>query len=119
MTDSSGMITQQTIEKPWGKEVIWASTKDYVGKILIIEKNSQLSLQYHSKKTETILLVSGDLVIRGEDGVELACLKPGGSYHIAPNTIHRFCALDTTVTLIEVSTPELDDVVRIEDDYGR
>ena len=111
----------ERVEKPWGYEIIWAKTDRYVGKILHIEAGHALSLQYHEVKEETIRLNSGKLVLEvEEDGqprrtIELA---PGDSFHIRPRTIHRMIAKETC-DVLEVSTPELDDVVRLEDRYGR
>ena len=111
---------KKIINKPWGSESIWAHTKDYVGKILFINKGHRLSKQYHEKKEETILVKSGTLSLEvGEEKVEYIELGPGEAYHISPGTVHRFCALSTDVVLIEVSTPELGDVVRLQDDYNR
>jgi len=110
---------QQVIEKPWGKEIIWAATDHYIGKILIINDGCRLSLQYHNEKTETILVISGELNIENENKKEIVKLSIGDSFHIAPKTVHRFCAIGGPVTIIEVSTTQLDDVIRIEDDYGR
>jgi len=112
-------IDQEVIEKPWGKEIVWARSKDYMGKIIIINKGCRLSLQYHNEKTETILLLSGELLIEGKDGVELAKLSSGDAFHILPEIVHRFCATTQQVTIVEVSTNHMSDVVRIEDDYGR
>ena len=110
---------QRTVEKPWGKEIIWAECDHYAGKILIIEKNNRLSLQYHEKKTETIMVLSGVLFVETGDPENVITLTPGQSFHVSPGTKHRFCARDVDVSLVEVSTPELNDVVRIEDDYKR
>lgn len=110
------------IKKPWGYEIIWAHTEKYVGKILYIKSKNRLSLQFHKEKEETIYVISGLLfLIYGEDKSSLkeVCLKPGDSWHIKPGLIHRFCAKDEDVKLAEVSTTELDDVVRISDDYNR
>ena len=105
------------VEKPWGHEVIWAETKDYVGKLLHIKAGHRLSLQYHKVKDETVYVMYGTLtVVLDETSV---VLEEGNSYRITPNTIHRFAAKHGMVELIEVSTPELDDVVRVQDDYGR
>lgn len=109
------------IDKPWGHELIWAETNKYVGKMLRIENGFCLSLQYHNVKDETIMVSSGILtleVVRA-DSRQVFKLKEGESYHICAGTIHRMSALDGAVDVIEVSTPELDDVVRLEDDYGR
>ena len=116
------------IEKPWGHEEIWAWSDKYVGKLLHINKGHRLSLQYHQKKEETIRVWSGVLTLRhrppedpmlGPLPVEELTLNPGDSFHIKPGHLHRFEARDGDVLLIEVSTPEIDDVVRIEDDYNR
>jgi quercetin dioxygenase-like cupin family protein len=108
------------IEKPWGHELIWAHTERYVGKILHIRKGHALSLQYHRKKDETIHLLAGRIELQTGDGSALDCrvLEPGDSFHITPGLRHRMTALlDSDV--LEASTPELDDVVRLEDRYGR
>lgn len=110
------------IDKPWGYENIFAHTKDYVGKILVINPNSKLSLQYHNKKEETIYVIEGVLhlhVGKTEDDLKVLLLPEGYSYHITPKLIHRFEAKHNKVRLAEVSTTELNDVVRIKDDYGR
>ena len=110
------------ILKPWGYEEIWAETRDYVGKIIYINANNRLSRQYHEIKEETIRVISGDLLVEvgsSADRIEKIYMKAGESYHVNPKTVHRFCAIDTDVQLVEVSTPHLDDVVRIEDDYKR
>jgi len=112
---------KRTSEKPWGGELIWAETKDYVGKILFIKKDHRLSRQYHEVKEETIFVKTGilGLEIGQGDEIEQIPLNAGQTYHVKPGTIHRFCAPYGDVELIEVSTPHLDDVVRIEDDYNR
>ena len=86
---------------------------------MIINKGCRLSLQYHDAKIETILVMSGELVVERQEGLESVRLTIGDSFHIEPKIVHRFCAQDEPVTLIEISTAQLDDVVRIEDDYGR
>jgi mannose-6-phosphate isomerase len=109
------------VAKPWGHEEIWAATSSYVGKTLHISKGHRLSLQFHKKKEETIRVISGDLLLvtgMGPDTVT-RLMHPGEDAHIAPGTIHRFCAPDSDVVLVEVSTPEIHDVVRLEDDYDR
>mgnify|MGYP003135702976 FL=1 len=115
---------KREIIKPWGKEVIWAETKDYVGKLLYINEGHKLSLQYHEQKEETILVVSGTLEIivsgHGRRGISTLKLSEGDTYHVTPGTVHRFAATcGTNVVLAEVSTNYLDDVVRLEDDYDR
>ena len=115
---------KREVIKPWGKEVIWAETKDYVGKLLYINEGHKLSLQYHEEKEETVLVVSGTLEItvggHGRRGISTLKLSEGDTYHVTPGTIHRFAATcGTNVVLAEVSTNYLDDVVRLEDDYDR
>ncbi len=113
--------TIQRVEKPWGYELIWAKTKDYVGKVLHVNKGHKLSLQYHQKKEETIFLSSGKLifVFENEKGVlEEILLAPGEAHHIPPGKKHRMIAAEDC-DIFEVSTPLLDDVVRLEDGYGR
>ncbi len=112
------------IEKPWGHEEIWAQTARYAGKILFIKKGHRLSRQYHKVKEETIMVQEG--VLSCEEGpradgesVIRHTLLPGDVFHVRPGTIHRFCADETDVRLIEVSTAEIQDVVRLEDDYRR
>jgi quercetin dioxygenase-like cupin family protein len=107
-------------EKPWGYELIWAQTDKYVGKLLHVREGTKLSLQYHRAKDETIMVQSGKLeLITEEDGRRLSrVMSPGESRHIPPGTVHRMVALEDC-DIIEVSTTELDDVVRLEDDYGR
>jgi quercetin dioxygenase-like cupin family protein len=108
------------VEKPWGYELIWAHTERYVGKILHINKGESLSYQYHRVKDETIYLMGGlmELEIGDERRRKTQRLEPGASLHIAPGTRHRMTALEDCEVL-EVSTPELEDVVRLEDRYGR
>ncbi len=108
------------VEKPWGYELIWAHTERYVGKILHIRKGESLSYQYHRIKDETIYLLHGlmELEIGDEKRREKQQLEPGACVHIAPGTRHRMTALEDC-DILEVSTPELDDVVRLEDRYGR
>jgi len=109
------------VDKPWGHEVIWAQTDRYVGKILVIETGRRLSLQRHEIKDETILVRSGRLrlFLEDDDGVVRENeLGPGEHRHVPTGRIHRYEAIERC-ELIEVSTPELDDVVRLEDDFGR
>ncbi len=109
------------VEKPWGHEIRWAINEKYLGKILHINRGQQLSRQYHEIKDETVYVLNGVLILElGKDPVETKVLTEGESYRITPNTVHRFRApFEGYVRLIEVSTPEIDDVVRLEDDYGR
>jgi len=108
------------VPKPWGYELIWAQTDRYVGKILHIHKGESLSLQYHEMKEETLYVVEGELTLTIESGGDRReiPLRKGEAFHIPPRLIHRMLAVvDTDVA--EVSTTELQDVVRLEDRYGR
>ena len=108
------------VEKPWGYEIHWAHTDRYVGKVLHINAGHALSLQYHDRKDETIYLFSGKLLYEIEEGGQLRKLEmqPGDSLRVTPRTVHRMTAIDDC-DVLEASTPELDDVVRLEDRYGR
>ncbi len=109
------------VDKPWGHELIWAWTDHYVGKLLVIETGKRLSLQHHEVKDEWIHVLSGRLLLtlENDDGVvESREIGPGEGARVPTRRQHRYEAIETC-TLIEVSTPELDDVVRIEDDFGR
>ena len=109
------------VEKPWGHELIWAHTDRYVGKVLVIEAGKRLSLQRHLVKDESILVTAGRLLLTLEDAtgaVVIEELGPGDHRHVPTGRIHRYEAIERT-ELMEVSTPELDDVVRLEDDFGR
>jgi len=111
------------VEKPWGYEIWWARTERYVGKLLHVKKGQSLSLQYHNVKDETIRIQSGKLLFEtrpaGEEGpLRRLEMNPGDVFHITPGTVHRMTGLEDT-DVLEVSTPELDDVVRLEDRYGR
>ena len=113
--------TQRRVDKPWGHELIWAETDRYVGKLLVIETGKRLSLQRHEVKDESILVVSGRLRLWLEDDegvVQTVELGPGAARHVATGRIHRYEAIERC-EIVEVSTPELDDVVRLEDDFGR
>lgn len=108
------------VEKPWGYELHWATTDRYVGKILHVTAGHALSLQYHNVKDETIYLHSGRLLLEIQEGDKLVSreMHPGDRAHITPRTIHRMTAIEDS-DILEASTPELDDVVRLEDRYGR
>ena len=108
------------VDKPWGYELRFARTERYAGKVLFVKAGSQLSLQYHERKDEAFFVQEGTLELVLGRGAEqhVLRLQPGESRRITPGTIHRFRAV-TDVLLFEVSTPELEDVVRLEDDYGR
>ena len=108
------------IAKPWGYEVIWARTDRYVGKILHIEPGHVLSLQYHNAKDESIYVLSGEIILRLQQGDTLIerSLGPGEAFHIHAKLVNQFEAV-TTSDLLEASTPEIDDVIRLKDRYGR
>ena len=108
------------VDKPWGYELHWARTDRYVGKVLHVRAGHALSLQYHERKDETIYLWSGRLHFEYGAGEPLTSreMRPGDRMHITPLMLHRMTALEDC-DILEVSTPELDDVVRLEDRYGR
>jgi len=115
------MRTVRKIDKPWGHELLWAHTADYVGKVLHIKKGHKLSLQYHEQKHETVLLYSGRMVLVLEDEAGTLrenYLTPGEAYHVPAGRKHRMVALEDC-EVFEVSTNHLEDVVRLEDSYGR
>lgn len=116
-----GADMQNRIDKPWGYEEIWAETDHYVGKIISIKKGHRISLQYHKVKEETIRILAGEMEFEfGHKGeaMKVMVLKEGNVHHIAPGMRHRMKAM-IDCTVLEVSTPHLFDVVRLEDDYGR
>ncbi|OLC45524.1 MAG: cupin [Gemmatimonadetes bacterium 13_1_40CM_2_70_7] len=108
------------VDKPWGHELIWARTDRYVGKILHIEAGHVLSLQYHNKKDESIYVLHGEIILRLQQGETLIerRMEEGEAFHITPKTVHQFEAVVTS-DLLEASTPEIEDVVRLKDRYGR
>jgi mannose-6-phosphate isomerase len=109
------------VEKPWGYEIIYALTDRYCGKVLFIRKDEQLSLQFHREKDEVIYVLAGRIEMEiGDPGgpLDIEVVGPGHAFHIQPGTVHRWRALEDT-TVLEVSTPEIDDIVRLEDRYGR
>jgi mannose-6-phosphate isomerase-like protein (cupin superfamily) len=110
------------VEKPWGFELIWAHTDRYVGKLLFVRAGESLSLQFHREKDESWYVQSGrarlELGEVGQAALNTEVIGEGASFHYTPGTVHRVTALEDT-TIIEVSTPHLDDVVRLEDAYGR
>jgi len=111
----------QKTEKPWGYELLYAHTTKYVGKVIFVKQGHRLSLQYHEKKDESMYIYGGKalLEIEGNDGrMTSREVEAGYSIRIPPGSKHRIQAIEDT-TLLEVSTPELEDVVRVEDDYGR
>ena len=115
--------TPRRVEKPWGYELWWARTDRYVGKILHLRQGESLSLQYHHVKDETILLQSGRLLFETgtkaeQENLRRIEMKPGDVFHITPGTLHRMTGIEDC-DILEVSTPELEDVVRLEDRYGR
>jgi mannose-6-phosphate isomerase len=127
IADPQGLLTGDMsvsdiprVDKPWGYELHWAKTDRYVGKIIHIDKGHALSLQYHNRKDETIMLLSGRLLFEIQENGQLVQheVKPFERFHVTPGTVHRMTAIEDC-DVVEVSTPELDDVVRLEDRYGR
>ena len=116
----SGRVDVRKVKKPWGHETIWAHTDRYVGKVLHIKAGHALSVQYHNRKDETIHLLAGEMIYRVKEGDELrdVRLKPGESFRNEPGTVHQMEAV-TDCDVLEASTPDLDDVVRLSDRYGR
>ena len=116
-------IQTRRVQKPWGREEIWAETQDYVAKRMYINPGHRMSLQYHEKKEETIMVLAGTLRIwSSKDDEDFVDLRPGDCYHVNPNQIHRFGSPsedEYATVIMEVSTPFLNDVVRLHDDYSR
>jgi mannose-6-phosphate isomerase len=110
------------VDKPWGHELIWALTDDYCGKLLFVKAGESLSLQFHREKDESWLVLAGraelELGEPGKKALSTEVVGPDAAFHITPGTVHRLRALEDT-TILEVSTPQIDDVVRLEDEYGR
>jgi mannose-6-phosphate isomerase-like protein (cupin superfamily) len=110
------------VEKPWGHELIWAVTDIYVGKLLFVKAGHSLSLQFHRQKDESWFVQSGRAKLElgevGESVLKEEVIAAGAAFHYPPGTVHRVTAIEDT-TILEVSTPQLDDVVRLEDAYGR
>lgn len=118
----SGRVPVTRVTKPWGYEMIWAWSERYVGKILHINAGHELSVQYHNKKDETVYLLRGEIIYRvqrnGDDVLDDVRLQVGESFRIIPGTIHQMIGV-TDCDVLEVSTPEVDDIVRLSDKYGR
>lgn len=112
----------QRVEKPWGYELIWALSEAYAGKLLSVNAGQELSLQFHKEKDESWYVLEGraelELAAAGEKTTSTEVVTPGAAFRFTPGTVHRIRALEKTV-IIEVSTPQLDDVVRLDDAYGR
>jgi mannose-6-phosphate isomerase-like protein (cupin superfamily) len=115
-------IEPEKVDKPWGHEVIWAKTERYVGKTLFLKAGESLSLQFHKVKDEAWYILAGraevELGAPGERMLNSEVVGPGAAFHFPPGTVHRVTAVEDT-TILEVSTPDLDDIVRLEDRYGR
>jgi mannose-6-phosphate isomerase len=112
----------QRVEKPWGYELIWALTDVYCGKVLFVRAGQALSMQFHREKDESWYIQSGraklELGRAGESVLDEEVVSAGACFHLAPGTVHRVTALEDTA-ILEVSTPQVDDIVRLEDRYGR
>lgn len=120
MTDHLA-VAPRRVEKPWGWELVWAESEHYVGKLLFVRAGQALSLQYHEVKHESWLVHEGRARLElGEVGGTLAAreITAGDAFRYPPGTVHRVTAVEDTL-ILEVSTPHLDDVVRLEDAYGR
>ena len=118
---SAYATTPRRVEKPWGWELVWAETESYVGKLLHVRAGQALSLQYHEVKDEAWLVQEGRASLElGEVGGELETVEigPGDTFRFRPRTVHRVTAIDD-LTVVEISTNHLDDVVRLDDRYGR
>ena len=116
-----GRVDDRKVDKPWGYELRWAITDRYAGKVLHVNKGEALSLQFHERKDEHQYVIRGAVDVElGFEGAELTTrrMQAGDTLHITPGTRHRITAVEDT-DIVEVSTPELDDVVRLEDRYGR
>ena len=112
-------MSKDNVKKPWGYEEIWAKTDVYVGKVIFIEPGHRLSKQFHEKKEETVFVLDG-ILLNYDKNDAVTRYFAGDSLHIKPGQVHRFGATELqAVTLIEVSTNHLDDVIRLEEDYGR
>ena len=119
--NATGPFSPERVEKPWGYELIWAAAPGYVGKILKVEAGHALSLQYHERKDETLHLLRGRVKLSvgtSPDTMREHPFAEGESFRLLPGTLHRLEAV-TDVEILEASTPELDDVVRVQDRYGR
>jgi mannose-6-phosphate isomerase len=115
-------LEPRRVEKPWGWELIWAHAEAYVGKILFVRAGQSLSLQFHKEKDESWYVQSGRAELElgdvGQAVLQTEVIAAGACFRFRPGTVHRVTALEDT-TILEVSTPQLDDVVRLEDKYGR
>ena len=115
-------VEPRRVEKPWGHELIWAHSEHYVGKVLFVKAGGSLSLQFHNRKDESWYIQDGRAELEmggaGEAITSTEVVAAGAAFHLPPGTVHRIRAL-TDTTVLEVSTPELDDIVRLEDVYGR
>ena len=112
----------QRVEKPWGYELIWAKAEGYAGKVLFVRAGQALSLQFHREKDESWYVLEGRAEVQlgevGEAVLKTEIVGPGTAFRFRPGTVHRVRAVEDT-TILEVSTPQLEDIVRLEDEYGR
>ena len=121
MTADRYRVAPRRVEKPWGWELVWAEADDYVGKLLFVREGEALSLQYHEVKDEAWLVHEGRARLELGDvggGLEAVEISAGDAFRFRPGTVHRVTALEDLL-VVEVSTPHLEDVVRLEDRYGR
>jgi mannose-6-phosphate isomerase len=123
MTDGADLAFEpRRVEKPWGWELVWALSERYCGKLLFVRSGHALSLQYHEVKDESWYVQEGraelELGAVGDEALERRVIGPGDAFRFQPGTVHRVRAIEDLL-VVEVSTPEIDDVVRLSDDYGR
>ncbi len=122
MSSGDRSVEPRTVDKPWGSELIWAEGEHYAGKILFVKAGESLSLQYHEVKEESWFVLEGRARLEvgqmGEGTLEEREIGPGDAFHFLPGTVHRVTGIEDT-RIVEVSTPHLDDVVRLADAYGR
>lgn len=117
----SVVASPRRIEKPWGYELIWAQTDEYVGKVLHVRAGEALSLQFHEEKDETLFLLRGQITLEigpGVNSLQRVPIREGDAFRIRPGVLHRVVA-ETEVEILEASTPEMDDIIRVRDRYGR
>ena len=117
----SVVASPRRIEKPWGYELIWAQTDEYVGKVVHVRAGEALSLQFHEEKDETLFLLRGQVTLEigpGVNSLQRVLIEEGEAFRIRPGVLHRVVA-ETEVEILEASTPEMDDIIRVRDRYGR
>lgn len=117
----SVVTSPRRVEKPWGYELIWAETDEYVGKVVYVRAGEALSLQFHEERDETLFLLRGEITLEigpGVNSMQRVPIEEGEAFRIRPGVLHRVVA-ETEVEILEASTAELDDIIRVRDRYGR